>query len=343
MTTLGLHVFCSVKGGVGKSTLAVVTAKLLAQVGRVPVVVDADMLGASLADGLRLCAPVVETTLVGTLDLEALPAGRWYSVDATRTLRQTRRIQLEKQENDPMEVGFPPPAFLNDALTYQVPDPERECAIGGMLWSHETPDGVWYLPSSPLRVDAARAAPYALGATQDFRWVRRLTWIIEGLLAQRTDVTDVVLDLPPGTWGFAHEVMVLVGMLGRNLPLPRGYPEWTSARRWRINPFIVTSRDRNDRVLAMEYLLDTLTLVPDLLPLCNRMHEDIRSVRDQVRSDLPSELRALGLEMKMRSIPELRNSLGRVFVDGDLMMEEREELLSALRLEGLADSEASGS
>jgi len=70
MRPLGLHVFCSVKGGVGKSTLAVVTGKLLASLGRVPVVVDLDMLGASLADGrdlgieqLLVAVPILSSSL----------------------------------------------------------------------------------------------------------------------------------------------------------------------------------------------------------------------------------------------------------------------------------------
>lgn len=334
MSTIGLHVFCSVKGGVGKSTLAIASGKLLAERGSVPVIFDIDMLGASLADGLRLRAPVVETTTDGWLDLEAPPTENWYPVDASRKLRRARALQSSRSINDAARV--PAPAFLNDAFEYPVPDPARECSIGAMLWRHEKPDGVWYLPSSPLRTDAARAAVWTVGSAGDFRWVRRLTWLIDGLLAQRPDVTDIVLDLPPGTWGFAHEVMVLVGTLARDQPLPKGYPRWATSREWRVNPFIVTSRDRNDRVSAMEYVLDTLTLIPNLVPLCNRAHEDAQGLMHQVRADLPHEIQDLKLETKLRFVPELRKSLGRTFVDGDLLLEEQEELFTALRLgEGL--------
>lgn len=340
MTALGLHAFCSVKGGVGKSTLAIATAKLLAGLGRVPVVVDADMLGTSLADGLRLRAPIVKTTPDGWLDLEATATGRWHSVEESRALRSKRGVLLESQVDDEDREGVPAPPFLNDALDYPVPDPSRECSVGALLWAHEKPDGVWYLPSSPLRVDAARAALHAVGVAGDFRWVRRLTWVIEGLLTQRADVTDVVLDLPAGTWGFAHEVMVLAGTLGRSELLPPGYPAWTSARRWRINPFIVTSRDRNDRLLAIDYLLDTLKTIPNLSPLCNRFGGDVRTLSEQVKQDLPPELRDLELETKLKFIPELGNSLGRTFVEGDFAIEERDVLLSALRLREDVDGEA---
>src|SRR5262245_46570481 len=43
-----LHAFSSIKGGVGKSTLAVVAANLLARRGRRCLVVDVDLIGTSL-------------------------------------------------------------------------------------------------------------------------------------------------------------------------------------------------------------------------------------------------------------------------------------------------------
>ena len=115
--------------------------------------------------------------------------------------------------------GSVPPAYLNDALNYSVPDPPRECAVHALLWRHETDDGVWYLPSSPLQIDAEEAATHALGVDGEYRWIRRLTWVIDGLLDQRPDITDIILDLPPGTWGFAHEVLVLAGHGGEIIAL----------------------------------------------------------------------------------------------------------------------------
>jgi NUBPL iron-transfer P-loop NTPase len=335
MRSLGLHVFCSVKGGVGKSTLAVVTAKLLASLGRVPVVVDLDMLGASLADGLSLCAPRVQTH-DGLLDLEAPPTGEWASVAETRDLRDERKSWTE-HHTDLVETltSAPPPVFLNDAFFYPVPTPGRDCCISAFLWRHERDDGVGYLPSSPLREDARRSAPFSLGAVGGFGWVRRLAWILDALLEQKSDVTDIIIDLPPGTWGFAHEIMVFVGALGRDGRLPNGYPRWHEALDVRVNPFVVTSRDRSDHVLAFEYLASVRTRVPGLRPLLNRAYEGIDALRRRVRDGLHPALRDLGIEQLLAAVPSLPSSLGQVFVDGDVAVKDRDRdtLIETLRLE----------
>ena len=54
MRSVTLHVFASVKGGVGKSTLAVQCARLCAAAGRPTVLFDFYFTGTSLADGLPL-------------------------------------------------------------------------------------------------------------------------------------------------------------------------------------------------------------------------------------------------------------------------------------------------
>lgn len=335
MRALGLHVFCSVKGGVGKSTLAVVTGKLLASLGRVPVVVDLDMLGASLADGLSLRAPRVETR-DGLLNLEAPPSGEWASVAETRDLRDERKSWMERRGAGVETLtSAPPPVFLNDAFFYPVPMPGHDCCIGAFLWHHEREDGVGYLPSSPLREDARRSAPFSLGAAGGFAWVRRLAWILDALLEQRRDVTDIVIDLPPGTWGFAHEILVFSGTLGRHKHLPSGYPRWHETLNVRVNPFIVTSRDRSDHVLALEYLASVRSHVPGLRPLLNRAYEGVDALRRRVRDGLHPALRDLGIEQLLVAVPTLPSSLGQIFVDGDVAVRDRERdaLIEMLRLE----------
>lgn len=335
MRTLGLHVFCSVKGGVGKSTLAVVTGKLLASLGRVPVVIDLDMLGASLADGLSLRAPKVPTR-DGLLDLEAPPAAEWASVEETRNMRDDRKTWVEHNADrfDTL-VSAPPPVFLNEAFFYPVPTPGRDCCVSALLWCHEEDDGVGYLPSSPLREDARRSAPYSLGALGGFAWVRRLAWILDALIEERRDITDIVIDLPPGTWGFAHEIMVFIGALGRDGGLPSGYPGWRETLDVRINPFIVTSRDRGDHVLAFEYLSSVRWRVPGLRPLLNRAYEGLEAMRRRVREGLHPVLRDLGIEQLLVAVPLLPHSLGQIFVSGDVTVNggERDALIETLRLE----------
>jgi len=206
-----IHAFCSVKGGVGKSTLAVACAKLLAESGRKPVLIDADLTGTSLADGLRLCAPELATRQDGGADLEA-PTGRRLSRAETVAARRARA-------DTPWTEIPPPPPFLNDILIHghelalYDEDLERECTVEPLLWRHEKDDGVAYLPSSPLRADVEIALGWLYRARQ-FTWIRRMTWLLEGMREQMSDLTDVVIDLPPGMFGFSHEVLALMAPSG---------------------------------------------------------------------------------------------------------------------------------
>lgn len=153
MRAIHIHAFCSVKGGVGKSTLATATAKLLARrPDRRVVLIDADMTGTSLADGLRLRAPNVRMREDGAMDLLAdSAAGPHHSRLETSKLIRARG--LAKWDHFP-----PPPVYLNDILTFDpvedFSDPVesvRECVLEPLWWKHEKEDGVGYLPSSPMR------------------------------------------------------------------------------------------------------------------------------------------------------------------------------------------------
>lgn len=82
MRTVSLHAFCSTKGGVGKSTLAVAWTELLRVDGRRCVLLDADLTGSSLADGLDLCSPAAGRPrgARGGRAMSALPAARYAGV-----------------------------------------------------------------------------------------------------------------------------------------------------------------------------------------------------------------------------------------------------------------------
>src|SRR5688500_17844850 len=124
-----LHVFCSVKGGVGKSTLATTCAKLLAGSGRAPLLVDADLTGTSLADGLRLCAQKTALRPDGTVNVEAAPTGEFCTRDEVVRLRRRRRDTPERK-------GLPP-AYLNDALRPYLDSKleyEGEVRVDALFW-----------------------------------------------------------------------------------------------------------------------------------------------------------------------------------------------------------------
>jgi NUBPL iron-transfer P-loop NTPase len=330
MRAIDLYLYASVKGGVGKSTLAVLTAKLLASQERHPVVLDADLLGSSLADGLELCAPVVHETN-DTPDYGAPPTGRWHDLQQTRALRESRKHWWAHHGPDASPTALAP-AFFNDALLYSYTNATaQDCRVDAMLWRHASDDHIRYLPSSPLRNDAMRIAPLASGDPPHFGWARRFVWLLDSLVEHDEAVTDVIIDLPPGTWGLAHETLVLASKLGD--PLPNGYPQWHTRLRWRVVPTLVTTPDRNDRLLAMEYWLMAREKIPALRVLMNRAFESSAKLRADIRADVPEPLRELGLEDDVEFVSVL-DPLSRVFVRGDLTLDrDLRELSRALRLE----------
>jgi hypothetical protein len=278
---VSLHTFCSIKGGVGKSTLAVVTAKLLAEIGRVPLLVDADLTGTSLADGLLLRAPRVELRPDGALDLDASPTGELYTLQRTLELRHARKASLWKERP-------PPPAYLNDALTYVGPEGGPDCRIDGMIWRHERDDHVRYLPSSPLPQDVSIGLGWIYNE-KPFRWVRRFTWVLDALLHRDSTLTEI---------------------------------------QWKVNPFLVTTPDHNDILPALEYIAVESARLPDLVPILNRSTESIAEVRADMRRRLGPRLSALGIEERLRSVDEMRATLGRVFIEQDLRLDKEVRALS---------------
>lgn len=294
-----LHSFCSVKGGVGKSTLAVACARRLASSGRVPVLIDADLTGTSLADGLHLVAPRVAVTEEGTMDLSRVSPAGFHTASETRTLRSVRRGTSQREP-------APPPPYLNDVLAY---DPEIRAEAA--LWSAPQPDGVLYLPSSALDDDVNEALHWLHGP-QRFEWVQRFTWLLDGLLCAVPAITDFIVDLPPGVWGFTHELMVLISTLSASKPLPAQYPDW-SALRWHVNPFLVLTSDRNGLLPSLEYFARTLLHVPSLRPLLNRRTEAAELVRARARRLLGPPLNDLGMEQHLVFIDEDPEQLGQLF------------------------------
>jgi hypothetical protein len=257
--TVTLHVFCSAKGGVGKSTLAVACAKLLAQAGRQCVLIDADLTGTSLADGLRLCAPVVRTGDDGQLDFFAPPTGQFMSRAETDMARNARYLNEWRKRP-------PAPPYLNDILIQGERD--AECRVESLWWKHEQDeDGVRFLPSSPLKQDIAIALGWF--RAEPFDWLHRFMWLLQGMREQLPSVSEVVIDLPPGLFGFGHETLALLSNLETRRVFPPGFPEWNPDE-WKGKPYIVTTEDRNDFVVALEYWASQRVNLPHLNIILNR-------------------------------------------------------------------------
>lgn len=332
--TITLHSFASVKGGVGKSTLAIVTAKLLAKAGRVPALVDCDLTGTSIADGLLLCAPEAAELPDHAVDFDAPPAGRWLSFEETVRRRSARRNARWKDR-----VHRPP--YFNDVLNTlfaRWEDGRSEpIRVDAAIWHHQREDGVRYLPSSAIQYDIARSLDW-YNHRKPFDWAECLMWALDHLAEQIPDLTDVVIDLPPGTWGFSHETMILARMLHKETPLPEGLPRWTDGPiRFRANPFLVTSGDSNDILPVLEYLAEHhLEELRFVRPIANRAIDTIDAIRERVKRRLGSPLDATGLEAWVRPVAEM-GVLARIFKEGDIPDLDDKSVLAlreVLRLEG---------
>src|SRR5690606_18456218 len=143
----------------------------------------------------------------GTMDLSRVSPAGFHTASETRTLRSVRRGTSQREP-------APPPPYLNDVLAY---DPEIRAEAA--LWSAPQPDGVLYLPSSALDDDVNELPTWWPGPRR-FEWVQRFTWLLDGLLCAVPAITDFIVDLPPGVWGFTHELMVLISTLSASKPLP---------------------------------------------------------------------------------------------------------------------------
>jgi hypothetical protein len=306
-----LHVFCSVKGGVGKSTLATTCAKLLAANRRVPLLIDADLTGTSLADGLRLCAPKTAVRPDGTVDVEAPPTGEFFTRDEVARLRRLRR-------DNPLKKGLPP-AYLNDALRpYLESNVEYagEVRVDALRWRHEIDDGVWYLPSSALRQDLAESLGWF--SLKVFDWMGAMTVLLDTASFQWPELTDVVIDVPPGLFGFGEEMLALASMLMRD-GLPEGYPDWkTGPVVWDARAFLVTTPDANDVLPVYEYMALNIKKLLRATILLNKS----TTVLPQPEEILGPTLGALIDTRRIEQVPFLPQTLGRIFVDGNLYTDD---------------------
>lgn len=332
-----LHLFCSVKGGVGKSTLATAAAKLLVHLGRKPAFLDCDLSGTSIADGLDLCAP--EVPLVEGrkfVDLLTEPTGRYLSLDDTREKRRERKVY--KAEDGPRKDYPYAPAYFNDALRYadvvrkRTDDWPKAPRTDALLWRHKKNDGVLYLPSSSVLEDVQGSMGWFLENPYDFAYALMVT--IDSLIEHRQDVTDIVLDLPPGLYGFPHEALMIATNLQLNEQFAEGFPQWVGGPiQWQLNPFMVTSQDPNDFIPALEYVLRNREELPSMIAIVNKRKKPLNDIKADARRRLGSLLTDSGIEDTNLKDVGHHNALENLFGDGDIAIKDiPEELYDVLRL-----------
>lgn len=286
--TRTIRLFASAKGGVGKSTLAVASARWLAAHGECPVVLDADFTGTSLADGLELVAPDLG---LEELDLIHPPVPpEMLDPTGTRDARDRRTFQRAR-------VGAP---FLNDVVLHRG---QQEVAFAGLWWRHDPADGVRYLPSSPARPDVEVALRWLYQPDRS-PWEARFSAILRGIAEQCPEVTDVHIDLPPGMFGFTYSVFMSAGKL---------HGEHVAGIPFQVHRFLVTSEDRNDWVVCMDELKRAARLEPPVLAIANRTVQAADAFREDIDQRFRARLGYVGLGQRVRFIPRDDDGLGRMF------------------------------
>lgn len=321
--TVTLRAFCSAKGGVGKSSLAVAAAKLLAEEGRAVALLDADLTGTSLADGLDLCAPRLSVLADGTVDYLSAK-GQYLTRDETIEARDRRAMA-------PADL-VPPPPFLSDLLVYPVEE-DAEFPIASLFWRMRRDDRVRYLPSSPLANDVSMALGW-LDTTNDSAWTHRLVWLLDAMWNHINPLDDIVFDLPPGLFGFSVKVLSLLSHLHRMEELhgmPPGYPRWERSNvQWRCDPILVTSQDRNDLWACVDWYARNRADLPTLRLLVNKHTVPL----PRIEKEAVDRLNRRGLpvsHLPLRGVGLQQGTIARIFSEQhDLNADELKFLRGAL-------------
>lgn len=264
-----LYAYMSSKGGVGKSTLSVATAWLAATApGREVVLLDLDMWGSSLGDGLPLCAPVVPQGEDSVMRFHEPPSGQLMSRDDTLRARHRRRFAPGADGSVP---SFLP--YLNDALFVKADGDTLTAPIAHFLWRFdgalaELPLHV--IPSSPLLDDVARVAKWMADVHLLEAWAARVWLVVTTLIAQRPALTDIVCDLPPGMVGLTMPFFSLISTLAAGQPLP----DWVAALDpgcdMNVRGSFVSTPDQNAMAVTAEAFLARKGDSPGLALIVNR-------------------------------------------------------------------------
>lgn len=265
------YAFFSVKGGVGKTALATTAAVALSRQGRVVALLDGDMTGTSIADGLALRAPELVSE-----DSIAWQGPQRGFLERSETLRR-RRLHGQTEQ-----VATLP--FL-DMLIDERPTFDARA----VAWMHDdAPDVRWY-PSSPSPMDTARTAKLLF---QDARFGRRLAPVVRQIAEALGDNGAMIVDLPPGFFGIPT---VFAGIEAVTLEP--------------LTPILVSTDDRNDLYRSVEEFVRLKYAFPRARWILNRSRrapDDVRrDLREYLSNQWPgveTELRDLGWSAELERI-----------------------------------------
>lgn len=232
----------SVKGGVGKSTVATLAALALAR--RAPdtpvYLIDMDLTGTSLADVLPLEAP--RWLKAGGLpDPPTAPTGFWGQAES--------RALADRRDQE----GTPDVPFLNDYLLFATPDwyAEADMPPAAVCWRLVNgPENLRVVPSSALPADLEQTLPVIFDEQHSAYLEGRLERFLAGLCQEHSGEVVVVFDVPPTIPGLSRAVLSLGLRLGgaRKQPLAEGgyIPEPLVERDVRARALMLTTLDLQD-------------------------------------------------------------------------------------------------
>jgi hypothetical protein len=324
--------FHSVKGGVGKSTLATLAAIGIARrhPGSAVWLIDMDLTGTSLGDALPLCAPRWSTSSEEP-DLKRLPDEVWTRGETERLIEQRGGA-----------AGVPGKArkvpYLNDFLLFSDPswEEDEDALPQAVGWCLEGgPENLRVLPSSALPLDLIYTLPVIFDEDHAAFLEARLELLLAGLMTTGGDVW-VVFDVPPTIPGLSRAVLGLGLRLGRpaedRIPLatldptiPR--PLDSADIQWRAH--IVSSMDPQDLRAASRWAdLVSETDVGRVRAVFNRLGdaemarqdsawEDDLQARLGVDTVLPQLWMGASAPMRVPDSDDLR-----IFHDGRLVEEQ---------------------
>ena len=320
--------FHSVKGGVGKSSLATAAAVQIARrKPELPVyLIDMDLTGTSLADVLPIMAPQwsgVEQLRRKTL--EKRPDTR-FSVADTKAQIVARASSMRDRKAASPELHVP---FLNDFLLHQPSDDERsrDVDLESLCWRLDRgPRNLEIIPSSAIPGDLDRIVPVIFDEQHAAFLETRLEALVAMIASRPEQDVLVIVDVPPTIPGLSRSVMSLALRLSKETKQPLAVggtvkaPLEQTVMDWTIH--LVTSPDPQDLGAIERWL----TLVqPDEL-------ECFRVVINRHRWPTARDERENLLSMRLGLAPQPGDAAGRwlggfePFISKALYVEHRPDM-----------------
>lgn len=216
-----LYSIHSLKGGVGKSTIALMVGCYHARQGKKTVIIDADLSGTSLVD----------------LDIFQI----WDSKQKTWLSMEKSKIRLKDNPRSCQNN------FIND---YLLCDPGKFIYYPflDLLWSSSfggLGKTLFLMPSSPLSKEIKTIVPYLYEEDSLGYFRSRFEELIKSLVSQKFEV--LVIDTSPGLWGMSIGILKLINEIKADpFILNKGL-------------CLISSEDSNDYRTLFRYADDLLT------------------------------------------------------------------------------------